>query len=172
MRSMHAVLAVLFAAALSTPANASEPAWTQEPREFRGIAFGATEREVASQLKLDAVACLEIEGQRTCLHHGALGDVRVSEIYTFEDDKFVQVHISFKPDRHPLLIGQFVKEYGKAGETWTEPFEAIGGGEHTNEIHVWNGDNMVIQVEKFGPSLVESSAVIATRAWYDKTAEE
>lgn len=155
------------------PASASEPAWPQEPKEFRGLSFGATEREVSSKLKLDpAIACLAIEEQRTCIHHGSLGDVKTSEIYTFDEDRLVQIHISFKPHQHPLLRDLFVERYGKAADTWTEPFETVGGGDHTNEIHVWNGDNVVIQIEKFGPSTQESTAVIATREWYDQTAED
>ena len=168
---MYAALSVLLAV-LAMPANASGPAWPQEPKEFRGMAFGATEKEVASKLKLEAWACLEIEGQRACLHHGSLGDVKVSEIYTFDDDRFVQVHISFKPPQYQLFRDQFLERYGKAHETWTEPFETVGGGDHTNEIHVWSGDKMVVQMEKFGPSTQESIAILATREWYDKTAED
>ena len=169
---VYAALSMLVLA-LSMPANAPEPPWPQEPKEFRGLSFGATEKEVASKLKLDAaVMCLEIEEQRTCLHHGTLGDVKVSEIYTFEEDRLVQVHISFKPPQYLLLRDQFLERYGQAHETFTEPFETVGGGNHTNEIHVWSGDKMVIQLEKFGPSIHESIAVIATREWYDKTAED
>lgn len=172
MHGMNAALSLLLAV-LAMPANASGGAWPQEPKEFRGLSFGATEQEVASALKLDAaVACLEIEGQRVCLHHGTLGDVKTSEIYSFDENRLVQVHISFKPPQYQLLRDLFVERYGKAGETWTEPFETVGGGDHTNEIHVWSGDRMVIQLEKFGPSTQEGTAVIATREWYDATAEE
>lgn len=154
------------------PAIAAEP-WQQQPKEFRDIPFGATEKEVASKLKIDAaVMCLTIEEQRTCLHHGTLGAVKVSEIYTFDDDRFVQVHLSFKPAQYLLLRDQFIERYGKTTETWTEPFETVGGGDHTNEIHLWSGDKIVIQLEKFGPSTQEGSVFIATRAWYDQTAED
>ena len=170
-RHMHFALSVLLIA-LSMPANASDVAWPKEPKEFRGLAFGATEAEVASKLKLESFACLAIEGQRTCLHHGNLGDVKVSEIYTFEEDHLVQVHISFKPEQYLLFRDQLVERYGKAPETWTEPFETVGGGDYTNEIHVWSGEKIVIQLEKFGPSTQEGTAVIATREWYDKTAED
>lgn len=168
---MYAVLSVLILA-LSMPANASETAWTKQPKEYRGLAFGATEAQVVSKLKLESFACLDIEGQRTCLHHGSLGEVKVSEIYTFDEDRLVQVHISFKPPQYLLLLDLFLERYGKAPETWTEPYETVGGGDHTNEIHVWNGEKIVIQLEKFGPSTQEGTAVIATREWYDKTAEE
>ena len=170
---VYVALSILVVA-LAMPANAREPAWPQEPKEYRGLALGgATEKEVASALKIDpAIMCQEIEGQRTCLHFGTLGEVKVSEIYTFEEDRLVQVHISFKPPQYLLLRDQFLKLYGKAHETFTEPFETVGGGNHTNEIHVWSGDKMVIQLEKFGPSIHESIAVIATREWYDKTAED
>ena len=169
---MYAALSVLLVA-LSLSANASEPAWPQEPKEFQGLAFGTTEREVSSKLKVDAaIACLKIEEQRTCLHHGSVGDVKTSEIYTFDNDRLVQVHLSFKPNQYLLLRDLFVERYGKAGETWTEPFETVGGGDHTNEIHVWSGDRIVIQLEKFGPSIQEGTAVLATREWYDKTAED
>ena len=168
---VYAALSILLLA-LSMPVNASEPAWTQQPKEFRGLAFGATEAEVASKLKLESYMCLAIEEQRTCLHHGSLGDVKVSEIYTFDEDHLVQVHISFKPAQYLLLRDQFLERYGKAPETWTEPFETVGGGDHTNEIHVWTGDKMVIQLEKFGPSTQEGRAVIATREWFDATAED
>lgn len=170
---MYAALALLLVA-LSLPANAEEPAWPQEPKEYRGLSLGvSTEKEVASQLKIDpAIMCLEIEGQRVCLHHGTLGEVKVSEIYSFDEDRLVQVHISFKPPQYLLLRELFVKRYGKASETWTEPFETVGGGDHTNEIHEWRGDKIVVQLEKFGPSTQECSAVIATREWYDETAED
>lgn len=170
---MYVALSLLLAA-LSMPANAGEPARPQQPKEYRGLVLGvSTEKEVASQLKLDAaIMCLEIEGQRVCLHHGTLGEVKVSEIYTFDEDRLVQVHISFKPAQYLLLRDLFVERYGKASETWTEPFETVGGGDHTNEIHVWSGDKIVIQMEMFGPSTQECTAVIATREWYDETAED
>ena len=172
MNRMYVALSLLLAA-LSMPANPSEPAWPQEPKEFRGLSLGvSTEKEVSSKLKLEDFACLAIEGQRTCLHHGSLGEVKVSEIYTFDEDRLVQVHISFKPPQYLLLRDLFLERYGKAGESWTEPFETVGGGDHTNEIHVWSGEKIVIQLEKFGPSTLEGTAVIATREWYDQTAEE
>ncbi len=172
---MYAALSVLLLA-LSMPApmdaNGAEPAWAKQPKEYRGLAFGATEAQVVAKLKLESFACLAIEGQRTCLHHGSLGDVKVSEIYTFDEDGLVQVHISFKPPQYQLLLDLFLERYGKAPETWTEPYETVGGGDHTNEIHVWNGEKIVIQLEKYGPSTLEGTAVIATREWYDQTAEE
>jgi hypothetical protein len=65
-----------------------------------------------------------------------------------------------------------VERYGKAAETWTEPFQTVGGGDHTNEIHLWSGDKMVIRVDKFGASTQECAAMIVTRELYDQTAEE
>ena len=47
--NVYAALSVLLLA-LSMQANASEPAWPQEPKEFRGLAFDATEREVSSKM--------------------------------------------------------------------------------------------------------------------------
>lgn len=168
------ILLVTTLVALSFAANAADPpAWLKEPKDFGGLPFGASEKEVASKLKLDAaVACLLIEEQRSCIHHGTIGDVKVMEIYQFEDDRLVQVHISFKPPQFQSLRDLFVERYGDPTETWTEPFETVGGGSATNEILEWRGDRMILQMEKFGPSLHESLALIATRQWYDKTAED
>ncbi len=156
------------------PKNVAEPAWPKKPKEFRALTLGvSTEKEVASKLKLDAaIMCLEIEGQRACLHHGSLGEVKVSETYIFEEDRLVRVHISFKPPQYLLLRDLFVERYGKAGETWTEPFETVGGGDHTNEVHLWTGNKLVIRLDKFGASTQEGAAMIVTREVYDRPEEE
>ena len=86
---------------------------------------------------------------------------------------------SARPGPHLVQAGRVSASPGpvrgalrQAAETWIEPFETVGGGAPTNEIHVWTGDKIVIQLEKFGPSTQESTAVIATREWYDKMAED
>lgn len=166
-------LLVISVLALSLHANAADPpAWPKEPKDFRGVPFGASEKDVVSALKLDqAVACLEIEEQRSCIHHGTIGEVKAMELYQFEDDRLVQVHISFKAPQYESLRDLFIARYGPPAESWTEPFETVGGASATNEILEWRGETMILQMEKFGPSLHESLAVIATREWYDQQAE-
>ena len=147
-------------------------AWPKQPTSFRGTPFGASEEKVASTLKLNAaVACLDIEGQRSCIHHTSLGEVKVMELYQFEEDRLVQVFLSFKSPQYSLLRDEFTKLYGKPTDTWTEPYETVGG-KHTTEMLEWNGDKMVVHVEQFGPSLYEGIAVIATREWFEKSESE
>ena len=147
--------------------------WPQEPKAFRGITFGASEQDVASALKLDAaVSCLDIEEQRSCIHHTQIGDVKVMELYQFDEDRLVQVFLSFKSPQYSLLREELTKLYGKPEETWTEPYETIGGKSTTTELLEWRGDKMVVHVEQFGPSLHEGIAVIATREWFEKSESE
>jgi hypothetical protein len=155
---------ILFSALLFLAAD-----WPQEPKAFRGIAFGASERDVASTLKLDAaVMCLDMDEQRSCIHHTSIGEVKVMEIYQFEEDRLVQVFLSFKSPQYSLLLEEFTKLYGKPAERWTEPYETVGG-KHTTEILEWRGDRMVVHVEQFGASLHEGIAVVATREWFEKS---
>lgn len=83
-----------------------------------------------------------------------------------------RLHMSFKPPQFQSLRNLFVERYGDPTETWTEPFETVGGGSAMNEGLEWRGDRMILQMQKYGPSLHESLALIATRQWYDKTAED
>lgn len=146
--------------------------WPQEPKAFRGIPFGASEEDVVSKLKLDqTIACLEIEEHRSCIQHTSLGGVKVMEIYQFDEDRLVQVFLSFKSPQYSLLRDELTKLYGKPTETWTEPYETVGGGDHTTEMLEWRGDRMVVHVEQFSASLHEGIAVIATRDWFDKSSE-
>lgn len=55
------------------------------------------------------------------------------------------------------------KLYGKPAETWTEPYETVGGGDDTTEMLEWHGARMVVPVEQFSASLHKGIAVIATR---------
>lgn len=158
---------IIFSAFLFVAAD-----WPQEPKSFRGVPFGASEEEVASTLKLSEVACLDTDGQRSCIHHTSIGDVKVMEVYQFDDDRLVQVFLSFKSPQYSLLREEFIKLYGKPAETWTEPYETVGGGGHTTEMLEWRGDKMVVHVEQFGPSLHEGIAVVATREWFDQSESE
>ena len=164
------VISVLLFVCTAGAADSPAPDWPQEPKEFRGIPFGASEKDVSSKLKLGAEACLALEEQRSCIHHTAIGDVKAMEIYQFEEDRLVQVFLSFKAAQYSTLRDEFVKLYGKPTETWTEPYETAGGGKHETEILEWHGDKMVVHVEQFGPSLQEGIAVVATREWFDKSA--
>lgn len=158
---------IIFSAILFIAAD-----WPQEPKAFRGVLFGASEQEVASTLKLDAVvACLDIEEQRSCIHHTSLGEVKVMEIYQFDEDRLVQVFLSFKTPQYSLLREELIKLYGKPAETWTEPYETVGG-KHTTEILEWRGDKMVVHLQQFGASLHEGIAMVATREWFDKSEPE
>ncbi|HEX6100463.1 MAG TPA: hypothetical protein VF432_29380 [Thermoanaerobaculia bacterium] len=145
--------------------------WAQEPKAFRGVPFGASEEEVASTLKLSAVSCLDMDGQRSCIHHTSLGEVKVMEVYQFDEDRLVQVFLSFKSPQYSLLREEFIKLYGKPTEIWTEPYETVGG-KHRTEMLEWRGDKMIVRVEQFGPSLHEGIAVVATREWFEKSESE
>lgn len=177
LKTSHTIMKALLATALLSLALAAHAAaasqWPGEPKEYRGLPFGTSEKEVASKLDLDAaVACLAIEGQRSCIHHTTIGEAKVVEVYQFEGDGLVQVHISFKSAAYEQVRDLFVERYGKPGETSHEPFETVGGRSAMNEFLEWRGGKLILQMEKFGPSLHESLAVIATRDWYDKTPEE
>lgn len=154
---------IVFSALLFVAAD-----WPQEPTAFRGIPFGTSERDVASTLKLNDYSCLDAEGQRSCIHHTSIGEVKVMEVYQFDEDQLVQVFLSFKSPQYSLLREEFTKLYGKPAEVWTEDYETIGGGKSTTEMLEWRGEKMVVHVEQFGPSLHEGIAVVATREWFEK----
>ena len=162
-------IALLVVSDVAHAGDRQSPKWRQEPKDYRGIPFGASEADVASKLKLNAaVACLLMGEQRGCIHHTSIDDVKAMEVFQFEEDQLVQVFISFKADRYAKLRDLFIERYGQPAETWTEPYETVGGGDHTTEILEWHGDKMIVHIEQFGPSLHEGTAVIATREWFEK----
>lgn len=157
---------------LTLNASAAEP-WSQEPKMFRGIAFGSSLAETKSILgryNSQPAAC--DSGQ--CFQRFYIGDIETSQWFTFRDDKLVKVRLSFPSDSFNTLRDIFIERYGEPTEHRTEEVKTKGGGSYADEILVWLGNSVEVNIRRYSNSINDGGALVADRAWLEaeKKAED
>jgi hypothetical protein len=102
------------------PALAQQRAWNLEPKDFHGVAFGAS-RKALRQAHPDA-ECVEgtVSTDTLCyyawvdpsVHAGAKGQLTVGVYSLLDRDKLVQIELSFSKDQFPAVRDLFLVRYG------------------------------------------------------------
>lgn len=162
-----------------------------EPKDFRGIPWGASEADVIAGLTLEAarqrgytpeeverfkwsfrdrISCTEIPqklfGDLLCsglaIEIGPARNIETS--YTLRANRLVAVGLRFKPDQFSLLEEIFIQRYGPPTDTRETPFKTQGGLQSVNRVLWWLGKDVSIQLQRYAGKITEGSARLQTVA--------
>lgn len=203
MKTGHCACAALIAAALLAPiaAFAAEP-WTREPKDFRGVPFGASRAE--ARAALDPGHSPDIAQRLTCTDGllkdakfmrqlspslretmereerergtcsvmvAEIGPVMTKQTFTFHDDRFVQVELTFSSARFETLRDIFVERYGPPVSETTETVKTKAGASFENTVLLWTGEKVDVELRRYGGTIDSGAALVADRTWLDAEAK-
>ena len=155
-------LALALLLTLATPALA----WN-EPDNVGGVPWGATQEDLRVQLQRagEAVWC---DSPELCVSlRASFGSLPVNITYIFpKDGKFEMAILTFSPTDYRKLRAVFIERYGEPVSARTET-HGSGCAKATNEIVMWSGERVVIDLRRFG-SKNEGRATIMLKALRDR----
>jgi hypothetical protein len=167
---MRLVLAAALAVMLTGPVLA----W-DEPDAVRGLTWGASQedlRRVAKDRGDPALLCASAAPYETCTTGGDLGSVRVTFHYRFRDDKFVSAALGFPPTDFSRIRAIFVERYGAPTKRREERFETRSRLRATNQVLVWEGRKVMLELRLYGRTLDTGLADITLRGEADRLEAE
>ena len=153
---MRTILAASVAFMVSLPAlsQAKKPVhfgWQQEPKAFRGIAWGTSEKDAKAALKFES--CSDVTATppgakiRRCVSPFNLGSVSVSGYLQFMNDKLVSAFGDFPSEKYQTVRTAVVQEYGPP-MTVNTPAVSIRSGPF--EHLTWEGPTIAIVLDAEG----------------------
>jgi hypothetical protein len=101
-------------------AAASAVHWPLEPKDFRGVPFGASLKQTEKILRLYCSS-----DKRTkigvCLdRYFAIGPVTTQNVFEFDADRLVRIRLSFPSSSFATLRDIFIERYGQPSATQTQ----------------------------------------------------
>jgi hypothetical protein len=130
--------------------------WQQEPKAFRGVTWGTSEKDAKAALKFgfctDSASTIPSSKMRSCMSRFSLGSVSVTAIFQFMNDKFVAVGGHFPSEGYQTVRSAFV---GKYGPPTAKSFE--------QEKLTWEGPEVAISLDRSGEKVTEGFFYILTQ---------
>lgn len=178
-------------------AGALRAGWPLEPKDFRGVPFGATQAAARAIIEpkppadavthihcvnemlsdprfaklLSPVMRAELEKSSKehdlCSQSFKIGAITTEQAFLFVKDKFVQVNLSFDSDVFTALRDIFVERYGPPTESRTEPVQTKSGSTFENTVVVWIGEKVNARIQRYSDTINKGSASIYHQAWGD-----
>ena len=147
-----------------------------EPEDFRGVPWGASEEQLRKTLGGPAWAGRDIDlcyaippehrqlGDRACGGRFILKDIAVQAIYSFRADHFVSVALNYAPKDFDGIAAVFIERYGAPTSEEHPPFKSLGGGPTaTNQILRWGGPRIAIVLRRYAGMITEGLGSITTQ---------
>jgi hypothetical protein len=159
----------MFATVLLLTVTTARADWPLEPKDFRGVPFpGASKGEVVKKLSLNRRFCLDT----SCLdQHFALGDVAVTTLFDFKNDRLTQIYMQFKSASFDTVKEIFTVRYGPPTRSETTPVRTTVGVEYENETLFWIGEAVEIHLARFGTTVDQSTVLFYDRVFMAEQAK-
>ena len=127
-------------------------------KDFRGVPFGASEKE--ARQKIPNLDCSNSEKLGRVCHdmNFYIGNVKTFNAMSFKNDKMVTVFLSFKSENYDFIKGVFIKKYGLPTDTKNMTVKTMAGVEYENEILEWEGNKIILRLRKFGGKIDQGNA--------------
>lgn len=140
--------------------------WPQEPSNFRGVPFGATQRDARRALHLSVLDC---SGVRCSDVRFMLGHVVLRNDLFFHDGKFVQAVLNFASSDFDYLREVFIQRYGDPMTTEHRDMKRATGAERENETLEWRGSKAVVILARYAAGEpLTGYALVTERHWADE----
>ncbi len=146
-----------------------------EPEDFRGVRWGASEDQLRKTLggptsagrDIDLCYTIPLEhrqlGDRACTGRVILSDITVQAIYSFRADHFVSVVVNYAPKDFDRIAAVFLERYGAPTSEERPPFKSLDGLTATDQILRWGGPRIAIVLRRYAGMITEGLGSIATQ---------
>jgi hypothetical protein len=170
---MHVLRCAVLVLLAALPATAAD--WPLEPKDFRGVPFGASLKQTEKQLRLHCSSAKRAK-VGVCLDpYFSIGPVLTQNIFEFDGDRLVRVRLTFTASSFPTLRDIFIERYGQPTATETQPVKTTAGVEYENETLIWTGSAIEVRLQKYADTVASGEAFLVDQVWLAsqvKAAEE
>ncbi len=138
----------------------------QEPTAFRGVPWGATQKEAKKLLRFEYCE------KTGCLSHFKLGSADIESIMTFDaGDRFVSTTGSFASGDYLTVKQAFTDKYGPPTRVESSMVSNALGAKFEQESLIWEGLTSHIVLSKY-VKVTEGIFVISTKDYWDALNKE
>jgi hypothetical protein len=138
--------------------------WTQEPTNFRGVPWGATEKEAKKIVDLN---CVNIrQNHRGCVSPFQLNGHEITPVFMFLNGKLGGVSGRFKVEAYPDLRTAFVDKYGAPSSTERSTVQNKMGASFEQESLVWDGPTIYIHLTRLSDTVTNGSFSVGTKNYF------
>lgn len=148
--------------------------------DFKGVLFGASEKEFTGELSGYSCRTLSKEskriGDRYCSVAGKPGMTSMPALSPagtyagvpanvsafFYNDKFALADIKFFSDEFETVLGALTERYGQPDSLTREPVQTPMGATYENVKGKWQRREVILTVERFGSNVNESRVTYST----------
>lgn len=155
--------------------TASADDWPLEPKDFRGVPFGASIKQTEKALRLHCSADKKTKIGVCLDRYFAIGPVTTMNVFEFDADRLVRVRLTFPASSFATLRDIFIERYGQPTATETQPVRTNAGVEYQNEVLIWTGAAIDARLQKYSGTVTEGEAFLVDQVWLAaqiKAAEE
>lgn len=134
------------------------PSWKKEPKDFRGIPFGASESQAKEHIP--NLYCMDVGVLgRICDDKAVfkIGNVIMNNTLIFKEDRLDFVSLGFKSKDYDFIKIVFVEKYGSPTKTVNKIVRTKVGVEYNNQTLIWFGKNVSISLYRFHENIEESA---------------
>lgn len=141
--------------------------WPLEPKDFRGVPFGASKQRADATLKF--LSCYRHDVNETVCDDDEIhvGAVHMLPVYTFDwRNRLVSVLIKTYTEEFADMKDIFMKRYGKPANTRSG--RSRTGVQFSNELLSWQGRVIDVRLLRYAGDMKWSCAQIFDRAWQER----
>lgn len=149
-------------------------AWADEPFDFKGVPFGASEQDLLQ--KHPDFKCQKgppLTGDRACLltqkRGASYAGVGATVMVSFFSDKITHVTINFNSSEFDVVKGALIIKYGAPTTESSTSVSNRMGATFQNQQGTWDkNDGLILEINKYAGEISKSSVHIYTKEDYEK----
>jgi hypothetical protein len=151
----------------SLPVRTPTPqAWAKEPDSFRGVHWGAPEKEFQELFAGKAIVCQKAPddqyGDWRCLTGFPIAGTSVGNNFVFRSDRLVTVALLFKEEQYQQVRDVLIERYGPPTERGSTAFQNRMGASFENEDLIWRGSLIQLTLDKYFENVDQGIALFRT----------
>ena len=149
------------------PPGPTPHVWQQEPKAFRGVTWGTSEKDANAALKFgyctDSASTIPGSKMRGCMSQFSLGSVSVTAIFQFMNDKLVAVGGHFPSKDYQTVRTAFVEKYGPPMTAKSSTVQDRMNASFEQEKLTWEGPGVAISLDRLGDKVTEGFFYLLTQ---------
>ena len=149
------------------PPSPTPHVWEQEPKAFRGVTWGTSEKDANAALKFgfctDSASTIPGSKMRSCMSPFSLGSASVTAIFQFMNDKLVAVGGHFPSKEYQTVRTAFVEKYGPPMTAKSSTVQNRMNASFEQEKLTWEGPGVAISLDRLGDKVTEGFFYVLTQ---------
>lgn len=165
------VVSILLLLGVTNSSYADTAKWKNEPDNFRGVTFGATEADVKEIIP--DLQCKDTKSGRSCYDpYYKIGETITGCLLTFNGGRFSGVYIVFKSEDYKNIKSLFIDKYGEPMKSVDFDIKTRAGIKQENNKLLWHGDKLIVSLQKYCGDLHNGCSYYMQKSALNRFSEE